>query len=179
VIPFGGFVTKPFAAVPPGANPVESDRKILALLLAGLTDQAVANQLDLSLRTLQRRLRHLMDAAGHPEPDATRLVRRPPRLGVTGGFQPARAQTRRGRGDDTGAARQHQAEDECSPSHDAFSFLACRLTSVTCPGLLRRADRRRFQRDKGRLGIRRDRHGPARLHRDALTSRLRSLNGRA
>lgn len=40
------------------------DRKILALLLAGLTDQAVAAQLDLSLRTLQRRLRHLMDLAG-------------------------------------------------------------------------------------------------------------------
>jgi sugar-specific transcriptional regulator TrmB/DNA-binding CsgD family transcriptional regulator len=40
------------------------DRKILALLLSGLTDQAVAAQLDLSLRTLQRRLRHLMDLAG-------------------------------------------------------------------------------------------------------------------
>ncbi|GAA0453518.1 hypothetical protein Aca07nite_65910 [Actinoplanes capillaceus] len=40
------------------------DRTILALLLAGLTDQAVATQLDLSLRTLQRRLRHLMDLAG-------------------------------------------------------------------------------------------------------------------
>jgi DNA-binding CsgD family transcriptional regulator len=44
--------------------PTVLDRKILALLLAGLTDQAVANQLDLSLRTLQRRLRHLMDLAG-------------------------------------------------------------------------------------------------------------------
>jgi hypothetical protein len=40
------------------------DRKIVALLLAGLTDQAVSTQLDLSLRTLQRRLRHLMDIAG-------------------------------------------------------------------------------------------------------------------
>lgn len=40
------------------------DRTILALLLSGLTDQAVAAQLDLSLRTLQRRLRHLMDLAG-------------------------------------------------------------------------------------------------------------------
>jgi DNA-binding NarL/FixJ family response regulator len=57
------FVTKPFVAVPPGANPVES-QMVAALLLAGLTDQAVASQLDLSLRTLQRRLRHLMDAAG-------------------------------------------------------------------------------------------------------------------
>nr|BFE73471.1 hypothetical protein GCM10020092_067720 [Actinoplanes digitatis] len=44
--------------------PTALDRKILALLLAGLTDQAVATQLDLSLRTLQRRLRHLMDLAG-------------------------------------------------------------------------------------------------------------------
>ena len=40
------------------------DRKIVALLLAGLSDQAVSTQLDLSLRTLQRRLRHLMDIAG-------------------------------------------------------------------------------------------------------------------
>jgi DNA-binding CsgD family transcriptional regulator len=40
------------------------DRKILALLLSGLSDQAVATQLSLSLRTLQRRLRHLMDLAG-------------------------------------------------------------------------------------------------------------------
>ncbi|MER5336816.1 transcriptional regulator TrmB [Micromonospora sp. NPDC002717] len=44
--------------------PTALDRRILALLLAGLTDQAVATQLDLSLRTLQRRLRHLMDLAG-------------------------------------------------------------------------------------------------------------------
>jgi DNA-binding CsgD family transcriptional regulator/sugar-specific transcriptional regulator TrmB len=40
------------------------DRKMLALLLAGLSDQAAATQLNLSLRTLQRRLRHLMDLAG-------------------------------------------------------------------------------------------------------------------
>lgn len=44
--------------------PTALDRSILALLLAGLTDQAVATQLDLSRRTLQRRLRHLMDLAG-------------------------------------------------------------------------------------------------------------------
>ncbi|MFU8850405.1 helix-turn-helix domain-containing protein [Micromonospora sp. SL1-18] len=44
--------------------PTALDRKILALLLAGLTDQVVASQLDVSLRTLQRRLRHLMDLAG-------------------------------------------------------------------------------------------------------------------
>jgi predicted transcriptional regulator len=45
-------------------GPTELDRKLLGLLLAGLTDQAVASQLDLSLRTVQRRLRHLMDLAG-------------------------------------------------------------------------------------------------------------------
>ncbi|MFV2111347.1 transcriptional regulator TrmB [Micromonospora sp. LOL_025] len=45
-------------------GPTELDRRILALLLAGLTDPVVAAQLDLSLRTLQRRLRHLMDLAG-------------------------------------------------------------------------------------------------------------------
>jgi sugar-specific transcriptional regulator TrmB len=45
-------------------GPTELDRKILALLLSGLTDQAVATQLNLSLRTLQRRLRYLMDLAG-------------------------------------------------------------------------------------------------------------------
>lgn len=44
--------------------PTELDRKLLTLLIAGLTDQAAASQLDLSLRTVQRRLRHLMDLAG-------------------------------------------------------------------------------------------------------------------
>ncbi|WP_416900553.1 hypothetical protein [Micromonospora echinospora] len=34
------------------------------MLLAGLTDQVVAAQLGLSLRTLQRRLRYLMDPVG-------------------------------------------------------------------------------------------------------------------
>lgn len=40
------------------------ERQILGLLLAGLSDQAVANQLDLSLRTVQRVLRRLQDLAG-------------------------------------------------------------------------------------------------------------------
>ncbi|HEX6151354.1 helix-turn-helix domain-containing protein [Nocardioides sp.] len=44
--------------------PTELDRQILGLLLAGLTDQVVAAQLGLSLRTVQRRLRHLQDLAG-------------------------------------------------------------------------------------------------------------------
>lgn len=48
----------------PGGAPTAVDRQILALLLAGLTDHGVASQLDLSLRTVQRRLRHLQDLAG-------------------------------------------------------------------------------------------------------------------
>ena len=47
---------------PDGPTPL--DRQILSLMLAGLTDQAVATQLDLSLRTVQRRLRRLQDLAG-------------------------------------------------------------------------------------------------------------------
>ncbi|MBX9421389.1 MULTISPECIES: transcriptional regulator TrmB [Streptomyces] len=45
-------------------GPTDLDRRILALLLAGLTDLAAATQLGLSARTLHRRLRHLMDLAG-------------------------------------------------------------------------------------------------------------------
>ncbi|NUT31555.1 MAG: transcriptional regulator TrmB [Hamadaea sp.] len=44
--------------------PTILDRSIMTLLVAGLTDHAVAAQLDVSLRTVQRRLRHLMDLAG-------------------------------------------------------------------------------------------------------------------
>ncbi|MFD7835401.1 helix-turn-helix domain-containing protein [Streptomyces sp. NPDC059761] len=46
------------------ATATTTKRRILALLLAGLTDQAVATQLGVSPRTLQRRLRRLMDMAG-------------------------------------------------------------------------------------------------------------------
>ncbi|MEW1804635.1 transcriptional regulator TrmB, partial [Streptomyces virginiae] len=45
-------------------GPTELDRRILGLLLAGLTDLTAAAQLGLSARTLHRRLRHLMDLAG-------------------------------------------------------------------------------------------------------------------
>jgi sugar-specific transcriptional regulator TrmB/DNA-binding CsgD family transcriptional regulator len=41
-----------------------ADVKILGLLLAGLTDQSVAGQLGMSVRTVQRRVKHLMDLAG-------------------------------------------------------------------------------------------------------------------
>ncbi|MFI1280871.1 helix-turn-helix domain-containing protein [Streptomyces sp. NPDC020858] len=53
------------SAVELGATgPTDLDRRILALLLAGLTDLTAAAQLGLSPRTLHRRLRHLMDLAG-------------------------------------------------------------------------------------------------------------------
>lgn len=55
----GGGVTR---AAPDGL--ADLDRRILGLLLAGLTDQAIGNQLALSLRTVQRRVRALMDAVG-------------------------------------------------------------------------------------------------------------------
>ena len=42
----------------------EMDTKIFGLLLAGLTDQVIGSQLGLSLRTVQRRVRALMDLAG-------------------------------------------------------------------------------------------------------------------
>jgi DNA-binding NarL/FixJ family response regulator/predicted DNA-binding transcriptional regulator len=46
------------------AATVALDGKILSLLLTGLTDQAVATQLGISMRTVARRIRHLMDVAG-------------------------------------------------------------------------------------------------------------------
>jgi sugar-specific transcriptional regulator TrmB/DNA-binding CsgD family transcriptional regulator len=49
----------------PRAAPLdELDQRILALLLVGLTDRSVAGQLGLSMRTVQRRVRYLMDRAG-------------------------------------------------------------------------------------------------------------------
>ncbi|MEV7286260.1 helix-turn-helix domain-containing protein [Streptomyces sp. NPDC093252] len=47
----------------PGA-PDATDLEILSLLLAGLTDVSVAKQLDLGLRTVQRRVKGLMERAG-------------------------------------------------------------------------------------------------------------------
>lgn len=57
----------PFAR--PGERPEPSDldqedARILALMLAGLTDQSVASKLGLSLRTVQRRVKVLMGVAG-------------------------------------------------------------------------------------------------------------------
>jgi DNA-binding NarL/FixJ family response regulator len=41
----------------------ELDRQVLVLLLSGLTDQAIAGQLTLSVRTVHRRIRQLMQKA--------------------------------------------------------------------------------------------------------------------
>ncbi|NBE52986.1 helix-turn-helix domain-containing protein [Streptomyces boluensis] len=55
----GNAVTESAAAAPDG-----TDLEILSLLLAGLTDASVAKQLDLGLRTVQRRVKGLMELAG-------------------------------------------------------------------------------------------------------------------
>lgn len=47
-----------------GNRPDAVDAEILSLLLAGLTDTSVARRLGLGLRTVQRRVRHLMERAG-------------------------------------------------------------------------------------------------------------------
>jgi len=49
--------------------PTPTDRWMLSLLMTGLPDKAVASQLGMSLRTVQRRLRQLMDLTG----SATRM----------------------------------------------------------------------------------------------------------
>lgn len=51
-------------ADPAAGIPGPSDRLLLSLLLAGLTDQAVATQLDVSVRTVQRRVHDLIALAG-------------------------------------------------------------------------------------------------------------------
>lgn len=45
-------------------GPDATDLEILSLLLAGLTDASVAKKLDLGLRTVQRRVKHLMELTG-------------------------------------------------------------------------------------------------------------------
>jgi len=56
------------AARPPKARPAgtpdESTRALLALLAAGLTDEAIARSLGISLRTVQRRIHDLMETLG-------------------------------------------------------------------------------------------------------------------
>ncbi|MEU7550946.1 helix-turn-helix domain-containing protein [Streptomyces sp. NPDC044571] len=47
-----------------GGVPDSTDIEILTLLLAGMTDSSVAKHLELGLRTVQRRVKNLMDVAG-------------------------------------------------------------------------------------------------------------------
>lgn len=54
----------PSGAIQPADQIDDVDARILTLLLAGLTDQAIGGQLGLSLRTVQRRVASLMDRAG-------------------------------------------------------------------------------------------------------------------
>lgn len=49
---------------PRGGRADAADLEILSLLPAGLTDASVAKQLDVGLRTVQRRVRRLMEPAG-------------------------------------------------------------------------------------------------------------------
>ncbi|MFE4331092.1 hypothetical protein ACFRQM_17160 [Streptomyces sp. NPDC056831] len=53
---------KAVMAQEPGPDAV--DLQILSLLLAGLTDVSVAKELDLGARTVQRRIKRLMDLSG-------------------------------------------------------------------------------------------------------------------
>jgi sugar-specific transcriptional regulator TrmB len=46
------------------SGPDTTDLEVLSLLLAGMTDASVAKQLDLGLRTVQRRVKGLMELAG-------------------------------------------------------------------------------------------------------------------
>ncbi|MFG3497126.1 helix-turn-helix domain-containing protein [Streptomyces sp. NPDC047928] len=57
-----GAVTGVTEAAAPG--PDATDLEILSLLLAGMTDASVAKQLDLGLRTVQRRVKGLMELTG-------------------------------------------------------------------------------------------------------------------
>lgn len=55
----------PIGRADEGPGPLEpTDRQILTLLLAGLTDHSVGSQLGLSLRTVQRRVAGMMEQAG-------------------------------------------------------------------------------------------------------------------
>lgn len=49
---------------PDGSSPLSGeDRRLLSLLLAGLTDEAIASHLHVSVRTVQRKVHNLMEAA--------------------------------------------------------------------------------------------------------------------
>jgi DNA-binding CsgD family transcriptional regulator len=48
----------------PGGGTAAGDRRVLSLLIAGATDETIARQLGVSLRTVRRRIQDMMHAAG-------------------------------------------------------------------------------------------------------------------
>ncbi|MFC1412281.1 helix-turn-helix domain-containing protein [Streptacidiphilus sp. N1-12] len=54
---------EPTVLVDTGEQPDDVDLQVLSMLLVGMTDVSVAKQLDLGLRTVQRRVKRLMDLA--------------------------------------------------------------------------------------------------------------------
>jgi sugar-specific transcriptional regulator TrmB/DNA-binding CsgD family transcriptional regulator len=57
-VPSGGFVDHPVVV------PHPDDLRLLELMLDGLTDEAIAGKLDMGTRTVQRRVRELIESAG-------------------------------------------------------------------------------------------------------------------
>jgi DNA-binding CsgD family transcriptional regulator len=51
-------------AAPDAATLSATDRHVLSLLVAGMADKAIASQMGVSRRTVQRRIQHLMERAG-------------------------------------------------------------------------------------------------------------------
>jgi sugar-specific transcriptional regulator TrmB/DNA-binding CsgD family transcriptional regulator len=57
-------VDNPSSSTPPGQSPLSAeDRQLLSLLLSGLTDEAIAAHFRVSVRTVQRKVRALMEVA--------------------------------------------------------------------------------------------------------------------
>jgi DNA-binding NarL/FixJ family response regulator len=57
--------SRPLRALTPAAAPAESrSDRVLALLSTGATDEAIARQLGVSLRTVQRDVRGILDQLG-------------------------------------------------------------------------------------------------------------------
>lgn len=59
-LPLGSFGEAPV----PTTEPTETERQLLSLLTAGLTDERIAEHMGVSLRTMQRRLRELLERLG-------------------------------------------------------------------------------------------------------------------
>jgi sugar-specific transcriptional regulator TrmB/DNA-binding CsgD family transcriptional regulator len=62
--PLHATTTGVHAEQPADQRPTEGELEVLALLLAGVSDRRAASQLGVSIRTVERRIRRLMDLAG-------------------------------------------------------------------------------------------------------------------